>query len=90
MLSLNFIYDNYLESKGTKAYTINEATDLFSKFSILSIKTVLTHADLLKSKAGQRHNGFFLKFARIIFPRFLVKTFLKKHGLFMLITAEKK
>lgn len=87
--SLSKIYSLYLESPGTKAYTVTEGYELFSKFHNISIDTVLTHGDLLTSKAGQRHKGIFLNIARAIWPRFFLRRFLSKSGLFMLVDAEK-
>jgi len=87
--SLRKIYSTYLESPGTKAYTISEAQQLFKDFSKVEINTVLTHGDLLRSKAGQRHEGLLLDIARKIWPRFLIRTYFAKHGLFMLIHATK-
>lgn len=87
--SLKEIYSKYLESPGTKAYSVKEAKELFSDFSSVSIETVLTHGDLLASEAGQRHKGFFLTVARKLFPRILVKKLFPSHGLFMLIKAKK-
>lgn len=87
---LNQIYSRYLESPGTKAYSIAEARDLFAgKFTKVDIKVVLTHGDLLSSAVGQRHRGLFLQVARLTWPRWLIRTFFKKHGLFMLISATK-
>ena len=71
--SLDEIYSKYLESPGTKAYTIKEAYSMFSKFSSVQISTVLTHGDLLTSQAGQRHNGFILTIARKLFPVWLIR-----------------
>ena len=87
--SLKSIYAKHLESPGTKAYSINEAEKMFSKFTSLNISTVLTHGDLLTSQAGQRHKGVVLSLARILFPVFIIKTLFPKHGLFMLISATK-
>lgn len=87
--SLASIYSRYLESPGTKAYSVSEARQLFKKFSSASITTVLTHGDLLSSSAGQRHNGVFLTIARAVWPRTLIKKLFPKNGLFMLITATK-
>lgn len=87
--SLRSVYSQYLESPGTKAYSIDEAKILFKMFKNVSIKTVLTHGDLLESEAGQRHNGIFLSFAKILWPRSFIKKYLKNRGLFMLIEAEK-
>ena len=83
------IYARYLESPGTKAYSIAEATQLFSAFSDVHIETVLTHGDLLESGAGQRHQGGLLSIARKIWPRGLIRRFFPKAGLFMLIEARK-
>ena len=88
-LSLREIYSQYLESPGTKAYTVAEARDLFSAFSSVTIRTVLTHGDLLESSAGQRHEGGMLSFARRVWPRALLKRSFPGLGLFMLIRAEK-
>jgi hypothetical protein len=62
---------------------------LFAAFSRVEIQTVLTHADLLESVAGQRHRGAFLSIARRIWPRALLRRFASRHGLFMLISATK-
>lgn len=87
--SLKKIYSKYLESPGTKAYTIGEARQMFKQFKNVDIKTVLTHGDLLISEAGQRHRGLLLSLAKKLFPRFIIKRLFSKHGLFMLIKAVK-
>jgi Trk K+ transport system NAD-binding subunit len=81
--------DKYLESPGTKAYSVEEARQMFSQFTNVEIKTILTHADLLTSEAGQRHRGKLLVLAKKIFPRAIIKRFLPRHGLFMMIKATK-
>ena len=88
-LTLEYIYSHYLESPGTKAYSVDEAKLLFSAFSEVSIKTLLTHGDLLESSAGQRHQGFLLLLARRAWPRSLIRRFLPNAGLFMLIKVRK-
>lgn len=87
--SLAEIYSNHLESPGTKAYSVKDAANLFSCFEHTKIETLLGHGDLLTSAAGQRHRGIGLSIARIIWPRWLFKTFMKSQGLFMLIKAQK-
>ena len=89
LMSMTQVYSNYLESPGTKAYSIKEANDLFSNFTNIQISTILTHGDLLTSGAGQRHGGLFLSIARNIWPRVFIRRFLKNSGLFMLINAKK-
>lgn len=86
---LSSLYAHYLESPGTKAYTVAEAKNLFVAFSKVHITTVLTHGDLLESNAGQRHGGMILYLARRIWPRNLIKYLFPRAGLFMLIEAKK-
>lgn len=86
---LSNIYARYLESPGTKAYTVDEARALFGKFAKARISTVLTHGDLLESEAGQRHRGWLLSTAKRIWPRQFLRWALPGHGLFMLIEARK-
>lgn len=87
--SLSAIYSRYLESPGTKAYSRNEAEELFDVFENVSISTVLSHGDLLSSGAGQRHEGRLLDAARRIWPRWFFRRFCKGAGLFMMIEAGK-
>ena len=86
-MSLAQIYARYLESPGTKAYSVREARRLFAAFADVQIETVLTHGDLLESAAGQRHGGAVLSIARRIWPRALLRRCARGQGLFMLITA---
>ncbi|PCJ59313.1 MAG: hypothetical protein COA79_11430 [Planctomycetota bacterium] len=88
-LTLSQVYDRYLESPGTKAYSIAEAQKLFSTFSEVKIKTKLTHGDLLESNVGQRHQGLALSFAKKLWPRTLLRLLLPNSGLFMLIEARR-
>jgi ubiquinone/menaquinone biosynthesis C-methylase UbiE len=87
--SLKTIYSKYLESPGTKAYSYKEARELFSDFKTIKINTLLTHGDLLTSDAGQRHRGVLLNFAKLLFPRFIIKKLFPRNGLFMLIKVTK-
>ena len=87
--SLEQIYAEHLESPGTKAYSIAAARRLFHEFRDVRIRTVLTHGDLLTSDAGQRHRGFLLRCARLIWPRALIRFLGPWAGLFMLIEARK-
>jgi SAM-dependent methyltransferase len=89
LMSLRDIYSLYLESPGTKAYSIAEARQLFSRFSDVRVQTILTHGDLLESSAGQRHSGMMLSLARRFWPRRLLKRYCQRRGLFMLIQATK-
>lgn len=88
-LSLSEVYSRYLESPGTKAYSVSEARELFSCFGQVEISTVLSHGDLLESEAGQRHKGMVLDLARALWPRRFIQKFMPNSGLFMLIRATK-
>jgi ubiquinone/menaquinone biosynthesis C-methylase UbiE len=83
------VYARYLESPGTKAYSVVEARRMFAAFSSVEIRTCLTHGDLLESAAGQRHGGTLLAAARAVWPRRLLRRYATSHGLFMLIRAVK-
>lgn len=87
--SLREIYATYLESPGTKAYTVAEARRLCGGFSEIRIRTVLTHGDLLASGAGQRHRGPLLSLARNVWPRWFFRIFTPTSGLYMLIDCRK-
>jgi ubiquinone/menaquinone biosynthesis C-methylase UbiE len=88
-VTLTQIYSRCLESPGTKAYSVSEATRMFSCFSSVDVKVVLTHGDLLESAAGQRHRGLLLSVARGLWPRALLRRVARGQGLFMLISAVK-
>lgn len=88
-LRLTEVYANYLESPGTKAYSVVEAGRLFSAFGEVKIRTVLTHGDLLESGAGQRHQGRLLTLTRKVWPRWLIRRLFPRMGLFMMINAKK-
>ena len=89
-LSLTSIYDKYLESPGTKAYSIAEAKQLFSSFSKVDIKIQLSHGDLLLSGVGQRHKGLILALVKVLWPRGLLEKYCSKLGLCLLVIAEKE
>lgn len=88
-ISLREIYSRYLESPGTKAYSVTEATELFSSFKNVKIKTHMSHGDLLESNVGQRHRGLALTLAKKFWPRWFIRRFLPQAGLFMVIEATK-
>jgi hypothetical protein len=87
--SLETIYARYLESPGTKAFSKSEAQKLFSNFNAVQIKTLLGHGDLLESNVGQRHRGWLLRFARELWPRWIIRKLLPNAGLGMIIEAKK-
>jgi len=88
-LGLTDVYSRYLESPGTKAYTVAEAEQMFSRFSNVNARSQLAFGDLLEGAVGQRHGGILLTVAKKVWPRALIKRFMSGHGLALLIDAEK-
>ena len=89
--SLENIYSDYLESPGTKAYTIEEAKELVKQFSNAEISVQLSFADLLDGNVGVRHKGWVLSLAKAMYPKLLIKIIAKFFpiGLSLLIKVEK-
>jgi len=85
------IYSLYLESPGTKAYSLKEARHLCKSFSQFKVNVELSTGDMLEADAGARHKGPLLSLARLIYPRFLIRLLSRFFpiGLFMLITLKK-
>jgi ubiquinone/menaquinone biosynthesis C-methylase UbiE len=86
---LRHIYSRHLESPGTKAYTTRSARQLFGLFRSVDTRVELSPGDMLEGAAGQRHGGLPLALARKLWPRRFVRRFMRKAGLFLLITAQK-
>lgn len=87
--SLNSIYNQYLESPGTKAFSISEAKQLFSNFKEVNFQICLSPGDILLDHVGQRHGGLSLTILRKLYPRRIIQKFFSKFGLFLLISAKK-
>ena len=87
--SLNDIFANHMESPGTKAYSVAEARELFSDFASVTIRTVLTHGDLLESDVGQRHRGRLLSTGEADLAASAAACGVPGRGLYMLIEATK-
>lgn len=88
-LSLEDIYRHYLESPGTKAYSLVDTRAMLSDFSEVDLSTRLSFGDLLQGAVGQRHDGLLLRFAKAIWPRWFIQHVFKNHGLLLLISAKK-
>lgn len=87
--SLQSIYSEQLESPGTKAYTVSRARTMFGAFRDVDARVSLSFGDLLQGAVGQRHGGALLSIARAIWPRWLIRACLRRHGLYLLIDAVK-
>ena len=91
LISLADIYATYLESPGTKTYTVSEARELTRLFSDSKIEVQLSFGDLVEGDVGARHKGVLLNLAKALYPRALVKLLARKFpiGLYLLITVRK-
>jgi ubiquinone/menaquinone biosynthesis C-methylase UbiE len=89
--SLASVYAKHLESPGTKAFTVNQARKMLAATGLVpvSIEVQLSPGDLLSPAVGQQHRGGLLRFAKAIWPRFLIKAFGRRFGLYMMIEAIK-
>jgi hypothetical protein len=85
------IYSRYLESPGTKAYTVAGARQLCRQagFKACTVSIQLNHGDLLEGAVGQRHQGAALNLLKQVWPRSLIKACLPFLGLYLLIEAKK-
>ena len=88
-LTLDTIYSQFLESPGTKAYTLTEAKELFSGFRDIKITNPLEHGDLLESNVGQRHRGIILTIVKKLWLHWFIRRVMSNSGLYMLIEARK-
>lgn len=87
--SLREIYAAHLESPGTKAFTVDEARDLFRGFSSVTTQVQLSFGDLLDGAVGQQHGGTLLRLAKRTWPRRLIRRYFSNHGLYLLVEATK-
>lgn len=89
--SLEAVYSDYLESPGTKAYTIKQAKNLTKKFENVDLKVQICFGDLLEGDVGQRHKGPLLSFVKLIYPKRIINWISNffPFGLFLLINVKK-
>ena len=88
--SLRYVYENFLESQGTKAYTVAGARKLFTDFSTFSASVALSPGDLLEGVVGERrHEGKMLRLAKAVWPRWLIRALLPRLGIVLMIKATK-
>lgn len=83
------IYANHLESPGTKCYTLAEGREMTKNFSKADVRVLLSFGDLLQGEVGQRHRGLLLSTAKLLWPRWLIRTLFKGHGGQLLIEVTK-
>ncbi|MDT5271702.1 MAG: hypothetical protein QOH49_3888 [Acidobacteriota bacterium] len=80
---------HYLESPGTKAYTVEEAEALFADFSQVDVRTQTTHGDLLLMRADKKYGGWPHRLAWSLYPRWMVRASGNRFGMALLIDAVK-
>jgi len=80
---------NYLESPGTKAYTVDEARELFLGFSSVHVRTQLGTGDLLLMRPGAKYQRWFHRALWNLYPRRAIRLGGNRFGLGMLIEAVK-
>ena len=88
--SLRQAVSEHLESPGTKTYTVVEASSLMNGFRDVETQIVFSPGDLLLHQPSPRFQSAFYRFVWKLYPRWLVRTFGKKWGLFLLISGTKK
>ena len=82
------VYD-HLESPGTKSYTQKEARAMLRGFEQVEFRQVFSPGDLLLNEPSARFQGLVYRIIWRLYPRFLIRKFGDKWGLFLLISARK-
>jgi ubiquinone/menaquinone biosynthesis C-methylase UbiE len=87
--SMKDVCSEHLQGPGEKTYTPTETHAMFAKagFKSCDIAVQVCHGDLLEGPVGARHKGLGLTVARAVWPRALIKRYMKNHGLYLVITA---
>lgn len=87
--SLTHVYSKYLESPGTKAYTVKEAEAMFHDFKAVFARSQLSFRDLMRDEPDQRDVPRMLALAQRFWPRPVIRRFLSRHGLMLLVEARR-
>ncbi len=81
--------EHFLESPGTKAYTLEQARQLFGSFSSVRCWSQLSHGDLLAMRAGPRYRGAIHRVLWTLYPRWLIRISGNRFGTGLMIHALK-
>ena len=87
--SLRQSVHDHLESPGTKSYSHEEARAMLVGFEQIELRQVFSPGDLLLNQPSARFQGLAYRAIWRLYPRFLVRRFGAKLGLFLLISARK-
>jgi ubiquinone/menaquinone biosynthesis C-methylase UbiE len=79
----------YLESPGTKVYTVDEARTLFGDFARSRVWTQLAFGDLLKFRLSDKYKHPLHRALFTLYPRWLVRTLGDRFGLCLFVEATK-
>ncbi len=85
--SLRQSVHDHLESPGTKSYTQKEARAMLQGFEQVELRQEFSPGDLLLNEPSARFRGWAYRVIWRLYPRFLVRMFGAKLGLFLLISA---
>ncbi len=80
---------DHLESPGTKSYTQEQARAMLQGFEQIEFRQAFSPGDLLLNEPSTRFQGLAYRIIWRLYPRFLVRRFGGKVGLFLLISARK-
>jgi len=78
-----------LESPGTKSFAKPEVSRMMERFEDVVMQEVFSPGDLLLNKPSARFAGGFYRMIWALYPRFAVRLFCRRLGLFLLISARK-
>jgi len=82
------VYD-HLESPGTKSFRRGEAVGMLRGFEQIECIQNFSPGDLLLNRPSTRFQGLIYRIIWRLYPRFLIRVFGKKFGLFLMISARK-
>jgi ubiquinone/menaquinone biosynthesis C-methylase UbiE len=87
--SLRQVVRDHLESPGTKSYKQEEARSMLQGLEQIEFRQVFSPGDLLLNEPSARFQGWAYRIIWRLYPRFLVRRFGARLGLFLLISARK-
>lgn len=80
---------HYLESPGTKVFTLGEARQLFASFRTVTVKSQLGPGDLLTVKPSTKYSSKRIQLVWRLYPRWAIRLLCQRFGLGLLVRAVK-
>jgi ubiquinone/menaquinone biosynthesis C-methylase UbiE len=87
--SRRWAVSQYLESPGTKAYSVREARALFADFAAVAVRTQLSQGDLVLMRPSEKYRKWYHKLAYLLYPRWAIRLIGDRFGTDLLIRAIK-